>query len=39
MKSVTEIDLIGTGASGSHTMGPENAAGGLAKRYNIGSLS
>lgn len=39
MKSVTEIDLIGKGPSGSHTMGPEKAAGGLAKRYNIGSLS
>ena len=39
MKSVTEIDRIGKGASGSHTLGPENAAGGLAKRYNIGSLS
>lgn len=39
MKSVTEIDLIGKGASGSHTMGPEKAAGGPAKRYNIGSLS
>lgn len=38
MKSVTEIDLIGKGPSGSHTMGPEKA-GGLAKRYNIGSLS
>lgn len=39
MKSVTEINLIGKGPSGSHTMGPENAAGWLAKRYNIGSLS
>ena len=39
MKSVTEIDRIGKGASGSHTMGSEKAAGGLAKRYNIGSLS
>lgn len=39
MKSVTEIDRIGKGASGSHTMGPEKVAGGLAKRYNIGSLS
>lgn len=39
MKSVTEIDRIGKGPSGSHTLGPENAAGGLAKRYNIGSLS
>jgi hypothetical protein len=39
MKSVTEIDLIGKGTSGSHTMGPEKVAGGLAKLYNIGSLS
>jgi len=39
MKSVTEIDRIGKGTSGSHTMGPEKVAGGLAKRYNIGSLS
>lgn len=39
MKSVTEIDLIGKGSSGSHTMGPEKAAGGPAKRYSIGSLS
>lgn len=39
MKSVTEIDRIGKGPSGSHTMGPEKAAGGLAKRYSIGSLS
>ena len=39
MKSVTEIDRIGKGPSGSHTMRPEKVAGGLAKRYNIGSLS
>ncbi len=39
MKSVTEIDLIGKGASGSHTMEPEKAAGWLAKLYCIGSLS
>lgn len=39
MKSVTEIDRIGKGPSGSHTMGPEKAAGGLAKLYSIGSLS
>lgn len=39
MKSVTEIDRIGKGPSGSHTLGPEKVAGGLAKRYNIGSLS
>ena len=39
MKSVTEIYLIGKGPSGSHTMGSEKAAGGLAKLYNIGSLS
>lgn len=39
MKSVTEIDRIGKGPSGSHTMGSEKAAGGLAKRYSIGSLS
>ena len=35
MKSVTEIDLIGKGPSGSHTMGPEKAAGLLAKLYSI----
>ena len=39
MKSVTEIDRIGKEPSGSHTMGSEKAAGGLAKRYSIGSLS
>lgn len=39
MKSVTEIDLIGKGPSGLHTMGPEKVAGGLAKLYSIGSLS
>ena len=39
MKSVTEIDRIGKGSSGSHTMGPEKAAGGLAKLYSNGSLS
>ncbi len=39
MKSVTEIDRIGKRPSGSHTMGPEKAAGWPAKRYNIGSLS